>query len=407
MTINDTLNNSKNTSSEMKMSIIRKVALALLLLFLIVPPILYWTASYPSVAMERDSEGSFQTVEGGSYRNWNVTAGFQHSKTEGGKNIRAYKFPDIPLRLSSATIVDLSGTRLSRRVAYEFMNELMEAPEIQRVDMQTAGDLLESPRLGELIFVIEELEHKALGIGVIEHASASYEVSAGYIPDRSWDPLRGTRTSARINMSVQTRTTYIGTPFGATHKLAKAIAAQLDVSEALATFREQEDPAPNPPAFMIPVQVDLVEFSRVAEATGLGPEPIFAGSRIGREGEAFWRYAGNNAHDRIDRALETLRREGWSYVKGGNRGVSGRTERAFLRKGSVMAEWIYEKNRKSPEILWVHVWRDTPEDELRAQWEEAQQGGPEVVSAFLANLAVPQRHLIEGPDKSDSKQAEE
>ena len=49
----------------MKMSIIRKVALALLLLFLIVPTTLYWTASYPSVAMERDSEGSFQTVEGG------------------------------------------------------------------------------------------------------------------------------------------------------------------------------------------------------------------------------------------------------------------------------------------------------------------------------------------------------
>ena len=144
----------------MKMSIIRKVALALLLLFLIVPPILYWTASYPSVAMERDSEGSFQTVEGGSYRNWNVTAGFQHSKTGGGKHVRTDKFPDIPLRLSSATIVDLSGTRLSRRVAYEFMNELMEAPEIQRVDVQTAGDPLDSPRLGEFIFVIEELEHK-------------------------------------------------------------------------------------------------------------------------------------------------------------------------------------------------------------------------------------------------------
>ena len=71
-----------------------------------------------------------------------------------------------------------------------------------------------------------------------------------------------------------------------------------------------------------------------------------------------------------------------------------------------MAEWIYEKNRTSPEILWVHVWRDTPEDELRAQWEEAQQGGPEVVSAFLANLAVPQRHLIEGSVKFDLNQSE-
>tara|TARA_B110000285_G_scaffold36186_1_gene39080 strand:+ start:828 stop:2003 length:1176 start_codon:yes stop_codon:yes gene_type:complete len=390
----------------MEMSITRKVTLGLLLFFIIVPPILYWTASYPSVAMERDSEGSFQTVEGGSYRNWNVAAGFQHSKTGGGKHVRATKFTDIPLRLSSATIVDLSGTRLSRRVAYEFMNELMEAPEIQRVDVQTAGDLLESSRLGELLFVIEELEHKAFGIGVIEHASASYEVSAGHIPDRSWDPLRGTRTSARLNMNTQTSSTYIGTPFGATHKLAKSIAAQLDASEALATFREQEDPAPNPPAFMIPAQVDLAGFSRVAKATGLAPEPTFAGSRIGREGEAFWRYAGNDAHDMIERAVETLRREGWSNVEGGNRGASGRTERAFLRKGNVMAEWIYEKNRTSPEILWVHVWRDTPEDELRAQWEEAQQGGPEVVSAFLANLAVPQRHLIEDPDKFDLNQSE-
>ena len=141
MTISDTLNNSKNTSSEMKMSIIRKVALALLLLFLIVPPILYWTASYPSVAMERDADGLFQTVEGGSFRSWHFTAGFHQNKFEGGKSVSSTKFPDIPLRLSSATIVDLSGTRLSRRVAYEFMNELMEAPEIQRVDVQTASTL--------------------------------------------------------------------------------------------------------------------------------------------------------------------------------------------------------------------------------------------------------------------------
>ena len=388
------------------MSITRKVTLGLLLFFIVVPTILYWTASYPSVAMERDSDGSFKTVEGGSSRSWNFTAGFQQNKFEGESFFSSTKFTDIPLRLSSATIVDLSGTRLSRRVAYEFMNELMEAPEIQRVDVQTTGDLLESSRLGELLFVIEELEHKAFGIGIIGHVSASYEVSVGHIPDRSWDPLRGTRTSARLNMNTQASSTYIGTPFGATHKLAKSIAAQLDASEALATFREQEDPAPNPPAFMIPAQVDLAGFSRVAKATGLGPEPTFAGSRIGREGEAFWRYAGNNAHDRIDRALETLRREGWSNVEGGNRGASGRTERAFLRKGNVMAEWIYEKNRTSPEILWVHVWRDTAEDELRGQWEEAQRGGPEVVSAFLANLAVPQRHLIEDPDKFDLNQSE-
>lgn len=392
----------------MKTSINRKVVLGLLLLFIVVPTILYWTSSYPSVAMERDLEGSFQTVGGGSYRNWDLTAGFQHSKKpEGGKTVHTYKFPEIPLRLSSATIVDLSGTRLSRRVAYEFMNELMEAPEIQRVNVQTAGDLLESPRLGELIFVIEELEHKALGIGIIEHASASYRVDAGHIPDRNWDQLRGTRTSARINMSAKTSTTYIGTPFGATQKLAKAIAAKLEVSKTLATFREKEEPVPNPPAFMIPAQAKLDGFSRVAEATGLGPVPIFAGSRIGREGEAFWRYVGNNAHDRIDRALETLVKEGWVNLNCGNRGVSGRTERAFLQKGDVIAEWIYEKGKTSPNILWLHVWRDIPEDKLRAQWVEAQRGGPEVVSAFLANLALPQRHLIEGTDKSDSNQVEE
>lgn len=406
-------------AAAMTRSLIVKVLAIALIASVALSAVTHVTAKYPSIAVERDGDGDFETVEGGTPFEWSVSAGYSWSAASNNHSVMQNPSGDLPVRLSSVTIVDLSGDELSRRVARHLMGVFMEEPEVQSIDVHEPGDPLESERLGELILVLEQIEADYEGLFDFDGRSARYRVTMGHSPEYGYDALAGARCVAEVSVDVDVESKTVGTPFHGIRALAESVADAIDVPELLDDLREEHGLTPPVPAFAIPEGVDLDAATQIAAATGLDAEPVLQGARFGRVGEAYWRYEGEDALDRLDRAVETLLAEGWTRLDGGNTGVDGRTHRAFLRRDRTTAEWVYEENRTKllqeerwtstnggpqvhhvegpliPPVLWVHAWKSLSDDELLGLAKEAEQQGPDALEAVAANLTTGMRSRLE------------
>ena len=108
----------------------------------------------PSVAYARDATGDFQVIAGTASRDWGIRLEQIRGATQASRDTLGYPKTGHPLQLSSLTILDVSGSAVSRRLAHRIMEQAKSIPEMQRVDVRVPGEPLALERLGELILVL-------------------------------------------------------------------------------------------------------------------------------------------------------------------------------------------------------------------------------------------------------------
>ncbi|MEM9799283.1 MAG: hypothetical protein AAGA20_03090 [Planctomycetota bacterium] len=370
-----------------------------------------------SLVVERVEDGSFEVVEGWRPFSANLTAGTTRREGVAERQLVAVPSAGEPLRLSSVTIVDLGGDGLSRRVAHGLLEAFEDEPEVQRIDVRHPGDSMESSRLGELILVLERLEvdeGDTLG-----ERRARFRGWVGSSPECCQIERVVDHEFGVCRFEVDVTTTTIGTPFHGIRELAQSVVDLISVPSILMNMRLWGEPAPPVPAFAIPSAVELDGAERIAVATGLGPEPLIQGARVGRAAAALGRSGGDDLLDRIDRAVESLVAEGWTRVPSETGGAAGCARRVTLRLGRTTAEWIYEQLgavRRPPEssaspyegaakqrledpqtsgVLWVHAWTELSDEELLGLVREGERRGPEALHALAENLSLRMRRRLE------------
>lgn len=403
-----------------------RITLAALGVLLLISVVGTLTATFPSVAYARTGGGSFERIAGEGSLQMSFHAGYTQSATNTSRSLSTPDFCAHPLQLSSLSILDVSGTDLSRQVAYRLMDTAKETDSMEHVDVRTPGTPLETSRIGDLVLVVEELVSKpGFWFGEWE---AKYRVFLGYKPPVGWLDCKETISPVNVDWDISTGVRFFGTPLHRTAAVAEVIADEVDLEEAFQSLLEKFQAAPAVPNAALPSTVDLGAAAEVAAATGLEEEPLMSGCRIGRKGEALWRYIGPDACERIDAARETLEAKGWTVHDAGSRGVDKKTHRVVLRRGDEFAEWIYEENRENalqqeswtsqqlpdgswgeqehhvvgpplPPAIWIHYWHEQSAAELEASMLAA---GPKKRAAIQC-LPTHQKELLVGDSAAEPK----
>lgn len=407
------------TSSPRRKRPIFRILLAVLGVLLLISILGSLTATFPSVAYARSAGGSFERVAGGGSHEMGFHAGYTHSATDTSRSLSTPDWCAHPLQLSSLSILDVSGTNLSRQVAYRLMNTAKGMDSMEHIDVRTPGTALDVSRMGDLILIVEELDSKP-GMAFGEW-KAEYRVFLGYKPPFGWLDSKETISPLNLQWDISTRTRFFGTPLRRTAAVAEVIADSIDFEDAIEGTLENFEAAPSVPEAALPAAVDLGTSAAVVAATGLEGPPLMSGYRIGRKGEALWRFVGADACERIDAARATLEDQGWRVHDSGSRGVDGKTHRVILRRGDEFAEWVYQENRETalqqeswtssqlpdgtwseqehhvrgpalPPAIWLHYWHEQSPAELKASMLAA---GPDEGDAILC-LPTHQREIVAG-----------
>ncbi|MEL6907431.1 MAG: hypothetical protein AAFP22_18635, partial [Planctomycetota bacterium] len=315
---------------------------------------------------------------------------------------------------SSLTIVDLSGTRLTGRVAHALVDRAKAVPSLERIDVRTPSQPMLDTPLGDQILLLEEFESDrgalagALPIG---RAKGVIQAYFGHVPQVSWVVDWGTAQRVNGDWTVDASVFHVGSPLARTRTVANYIA---DAMTLPALFEELNGDGPELPAFpaeLVADSIDLGTSDEILAAFAIDGPPVFTGVRHQRKGEALWRYAGADATERLESALAALRAAGW---ESSGRGLDddGRPRVRMLRRGDEHVWFQDEDSRRQwhqlprnrqfdpldpsagPEPLepavHVHYRHEPNEDELRALVARSEELG--VRDALIANL--PQEHLV-------------
>lgn len=386
-------------------------------------------ADFSSTAYERTDGGGFRRVAGGS----KPPLGLLFRVTRGDYNTDEISFNDItaerPFSRSSISIIDISGTTLSRRLAHAVAQSVRKLPDLEWVDVRIVGEPLDVQRMGDLILVIEEFQAKQTWL---VNWTTHHRVHMGYIPEYgTGEPVIGGGPRS-VMWEIEATQQFFGTPWRAAEGVAENIASAMDLAAALERAAEKHAPTHAVPPMLLPAAFEGPGEKAVAAATGLESPPLLRGVRAGVQGEALWRYEGSDAALRLVHAAEALERDGWTRLPGGSRSPEGDLHRTGVTRGSESVEWVYENGRTSilqeewwssrrladgsrsapvhhvrgpelPPVLWIHYRNEMTADQLRSTWTAAQADGADTAEAFVSNLSKPQRALLGIPEPSGTQ----
>lgn len=388
-----------------------------------------WTAEFSSAAYERGSDGDLRRVTGGR----GAPLGVFYNLVQGDFETDEIYFdkgqPERPFSRSSVSIVDISGTEVSRRLAHALTDDLRRLPYIDWVDVRIAGETLEVQRIGDLILVIEEFKAERSWLTTW---STHHRVHMGSVPEYgTGEPL--TEAGPRsIFWEVKSEQRFFGSPMRSAEAIANMIANSMDLPKALDEAAKKHVPALAVPPMLLPAAFEGPGETAVATATGLNTPPVLRGVRAGVRGEVLWRYEGNDAVLRLHQAIDELEGQGWTRHPHTSRSPEGEFHRGAATRGTEVVEWIYETARKSilqdvwwsgtrlpdgswstpvhhasgpglPPVLWVHYRNEMGPEQLRSAWSAAQAEGTHTAEAFVSNLSRSQRALLEIPEPTGTQ----
>lgn len=298
-----------------------------------------------SAAWERTDDGSFDRLYGAdpfsfalsytSYKNNISSGGTSHEKAR------------QPMRLGSLTIVDLSATPLSRRVAHELASDARRLDGVTTVEVRVVGDDVDRHFIGDQMLVLEEVSSSVSRWLPINRSRAHIRARMGHIPEYGWLDDLETVQAHQQSWSIELNGLYIGSPGGAPAKAANSVAESMDLAKVWEAMADIEGPVHreyvNSSEVLPP---DLGSSSELTAAMKLTSPPVLKGRRHARVGEAHWRYEAPDAVDRLEAAVKQLKSSGW---KGGvgNRGVDGRLHMIRLSRGNETVRFSYEENRET------------------------------------------------------------
>ncbi len=377
--------------------------------------------SYGSAAFERSSEGAaFELVEGSADRRLSLSAFYTDSEANfTGTLHRSGEF-GLPTNLSSLTIVDVTASKLSRRVAHALMERVKKIPSIRFVEVRLAGEQGAPRRIGEVVVFLEEFNDT--GGGLFGRRSVDYKLTSGANPAFGWvEPAcHFPRWAMDWSISVSVRSLCLPTHLD--NATASAIAGAVTIDKL---FADLKDEGPTVEAFaaqLLPASFDAPSLEEVEMAAGLSAPPLIHGMRVGKKAEVWWRVLAPDVTPQLAAAVNALTDQGWVELKGGSRGVDGKVHRAILRRGTEIVDLQFEENRSTRYVneswtrsqladgtwgdevhrmegetidsaLWVHYWNGCTVPELRAQEAELSAESPGAATAFVA--ALPYARQIE------------
>ncbi len=318
------------------------------------------------------------------------------------------------------TVVDISGTKISRRIAHALASEMMTRDSMRWVDVRIASDHMDVDRMGELILVVEEVSAERSGL---LHWTTHHRVHLGYTPQYGWNDLQEVLGPVIVDWTVKGEMLCVALPTGAAGAVAGAVAGALDLSEVLDDVDEDWDAVPPPPAHLIPEKFHGPNESLIAKVTGLEAKPVLRGIRAGTRAETLWRYEGADVDERMRAAAEAMGSLEWKRHAQGSVGMREGLRREVFQLGTESAEWTYENGRpkmlqqewwsshslpdgtmserehhiEGPEslpVVWVHYWNEMDTETLRIQWAAAKEEDASLASAFEANLSRSQRQAL-------------
>lgn len=328
-----------------KKSIFRLIVIAAAAIFLIPFAVGLFLPVPGSAAWERTDEGSFDRLYG--------TAPFSLtlSSTSFDTNSSSTRVSDFkarqPMRLGSLTIIDLSASPLSRRIAHELASNARLLDGVTAVDVRIAGEDLERHVLGDQLLVLEEIDSSVSRWLPIAPSRAHIRARMGHIPEYGWLDDKETVQEYQQAWIIELKGLYVGFPGGAPAKAADSIAKKMDLAKAWEAMTDIEGPVlrerVNSSEVLPP---DLGTSSELTAAMKLASPPVFKGRRHARLGEAHWRYEAPDAVDRLEAAVSLLKASGWK-PGAANRGVDGRLHMLRLSRGNEVARFSYEENRET------------------------------------------------------------
>jgi len=298
-----------------------------------------------SAAWERTDDGSFDRLYGADP--FSFALSFTSYKKSSSSGRKSHEKARQPMRLGSLTIVDLSATPLSSRVAHELASDARRLDGVTTVEVRVAGDDVDRHFIGDQILVLEEISSSVSRWLPISRSTADIRAWIGHIPEYGHLDDLETVQPRQQSCSVGLKGLYIGLPGGAPAKAAKSIAENMGLKKVWEAMADIEGPVHreyvNSSEVLPP---DLGSSSEVTAAMKLTSPPVLKGRRHARVGEAHWRYEAPDGVDRLEAAVEQLKASGWQ--KGAwNSGVDGRLHMMRLSRGDEAVRFSYEKGRET------------------------------------------------------------
>ena len=366
------------------------------------------------VAYERGSaEEPFRRVSGSVSGAIEVGARYVYSDSEVLASRGVLARCGRPTNLSSWTILDVTGSDLSRELAHELMGRIQRLPWTRFVEVRHADDPSSRGRMGEVVLFVEEFEPQQGGLLALRNVD--FSVVCGADPAVGWtEPVRQfPRWDAEWKLESSLRV--FSLPTQRNRAIADSLADGVDL---LAVFQTVAEQGPIVEAFhgvLLPGQFEAPRLDTVLDAMGDGFKPMLQGTRIARKAEGWWRYLAPDVVPRLESAVEELKSQGWTEADGWGRGVDGRLHHAILRNGSEVVDLRYQEGRSSryiqeswttlttpdgkqmptehhvegapiDEALWLHYWNECTVDELAKHHVQLKAIKPAQAPAFLAAL---------------------
>ncbi|MEM7516435.1 MAG: hypothetical protein AAF368_05890 [Planctomycetota bacterium] len=372
-------------------------------------------ATYDTVAYERDSgDASFRVVAGAKRRLWSISGFSSFSETSSSRTFSTTGKCGFPTNLSSLTIVDVTGSALSRRVAHALLKSAMEIPSVRFAEVRIAGDSSDtSGRIGELVLFVEEFRDDLDGL--FGKRDVDFKITASVFPAFGWVQPQRYFPLWAADWNVRSGVRAVSLP---THRDALAAAVIADTVDLQGLFDEIAEKSPAVEAYataLLPESFEAPSLGDVASAAGLQAAPILQGRRIGRKAEAWWRFLAPDVTGRIEDAMQALIDQGWTQLDGGSRGVGGETHHAIFGRGTETVDLQLEESRSSRYVqeswshtllpdgsnspvthhvegtpidnaLWVHYWNDCTLEELRDKKAALEANSPVLAADFIAAL---------------------
>ncbi|MBI1382402.1 MAG: hypothetical protein GC161_15095 [Planctomycetaceae bacterium] len=383
-----------------------------------------WTAEFSSAAYERGSDGDLRRVAGGRGTPLGLVISHVRSDFDTTEIWTNNSNADRPFSRSSISIVDISGTDVSRRLAHALMDDLRRQSYVDWVDVRIVGETLDVQRIGELIVVIEEIRAEC---SWLIHWNTHHRVHMGSVPEYGTG-ISLTENGARFGFwDVKAKQQYFGPPMRSAGAIANGIARSMGLVKSLDGAAKKLATASRVPPVLLPEEFEGPSENAVSTAMGLTEPPVLRGLRAGVQGEALWRYEGADAVVRLHGAVDELERQGWTRQPGTSRSPDAQFQRAAATRGTESVEWIYENGRTSllqdrwsssrkqadgswgepvhhvrgpelPPVVWVHYRNGMSPEQLRSAWASAQADGEETSAAFVSNLSRAQRGVLGIPE---------
>jgi hypothetical protein len=312
-----------------------------------------------SAAWERKEDGSFDRVYGSSPLS--IVMGVFAQSVAGGGVVQTHEKARQPMRLGSLTIVDVSNTPLSRRIAHKLASDARRLDGVTTVEVRIAGDQVDRQFIGDQLLFLRVDRSSVSRWLPINRSRVVVSADIGHVPEYGGlDDLETVQERVRA-WSIELDGVYVGLPGGAPAKAANSIAERIALAKEWEEMGEFEEPVVQPPVNSSEaLPCDLGSSSEVTAAMKLSSPPVLKGRRHERSGEAHWRYAAPDALDRLEAAVEQLQITGWKVVAS-NRGVDGRLHMARLTRGLEAVRFSSEKYSANP-VVWVHYFNDSHGD---------------------------------------------